>query len=151
MPLFILDGFEISLERVMDMDQELVESITLLKDASATALYGSRGANGIVVITSKRPEPGKLRVSYRGTLNMEAPDFSSYNLMNAEEKLEYERLANLYSSPYNDTKLEFEQLYNQRKIDVERGVNTYWLKYPVRTGIGSRHSLRVDGGADNFN
>ncbi|MDE7074568.1 MAG: SusC/RagA family TonB-linked outer membrane protein, partial [Odoribacter sp.] len=151
LPLFILDGFEVSLQRVMDMDQELVASITLLKDASATALYGSRGANGIVVITSKRPEPGKLRVSYRGTVNIEAPDFSSYNLMDAAEKLEYERLANLYSSPYNDTRLKFEQLYNQRKIDVERGVNTYWLKYPVRTAVGSRHSLRLDGGADNFN
>ena len=150
LPLFILDGFEVSLQRVMDMDQELVESITLLKDASATALYGSRGANGIVVITSKRPEPGKLRVTYRGTLNIEAPDFSSYNLMNAAEKLEYERLANLYYSPYNDTQLEFEKLYNQRKIDVERGVDTYWLKYPVRTGVGHRHSLRLDGGADNF-
>ena len=151
MPLFILDGFEISLQRMMDMDQELVESITLLKDASATALYGSRGANGIVVITSKRPEPGKLRVSYRGTVNIEAPDFSSYNLMNASEKLEYERLANLYHSSYNDTQLKLEQLYNQRKIDVERGVDTYWLKYPVRTGVGSRHSLRIDGGADHFN
>ncbi len=151
LPLFILDGFEISLQRVMDMDQELVESITLLKDASATALYGSRGANGIVVITSKRPEPGKLRVSYRGTVNIEAPDFSSYNLMNAAEKLEYERLANLYYSPYNNTNLEFEQLFNQRKIDVERGIDTYWLKYPVRTGVGNRHSLRIDGGADNFN
>ena len=150
LPLFILDGFEVSLQRVMDMDQELVESITLLKDASATALYGSRGANGIVVITSKRPEPGKLRVTYRGTLNIEVPDFSSYNLMNAAEKLEYERLANLYYSPYNDTNLEFEKLYNQRKIDVERGIDTYWLKYPVRTGVGHRHSLRLDGGADNF-
>ena len=145
MPLFILDGFEISLQRMMDMDQELVESITLLKDASATALYGSRGANGIVVITSKRPEPGKLRVSYRGTVNIEAPDFSSYNLMDAAEKLEYERLANLYRSSYNDTQLKLDQLYNQRKIDVERGVDTYWLKYPVRTGVGSRHSLRIDG------
>ena len=66
--------------------------------------------------------------------------------MNASEKLEYERLANLYHSSYNDTQLKLEQLYNQRKIDVERGVDTYWLKYPVRTGVGSRHSLRIDGG-----
>ncbi|GAB1473214.1 hypothetical protein MASR2M69_06550 [Bacteroidota bacterium] len=88
LPLFIMDGFEVSLQRVMDMDEELVESITLLKDASATAMYGSRGANGIVVITLKRPAEGKLRVSYRGGINIEAPDFTSYNLMNAREKLQ---------------------------------------------------------------
>ncbi|MDR1274574.1 MAG: SusC/RagA family TonB-linked outer membrane protein, partial [Odoribacteraceae bacterium] len=151
LPLFVLDGFEISLQRVMDMDQELVESITLLKDASATATYGSRGANGIVVITSRRPQPGKLRLSYRGGVNIEAPDFSSYNLMNATEKLEYERRADLYYSQYNVTNQELKELYDRRKIDVERGVNTYWLKYPVRTGIGNRHSLRVDGGAQDFN
>ena len=60
---------------MMDMDQELVESITLLKDASATALYGSRGANGIVVITSKRPEPGKLRVSTAVRSTSKLPTF----------------------------------------------------------------------------
>ena len=130
LPLFIMDGFEISLQRVMDMDDELIESITLLKDASATAMYGARGANGVVVITLKRPEVGKLRVSYRGSINIEAPDFSSYNLMNAREKLAYDwRMKNNY---------------------ITRGVDTYWLKYPVKTGVGNRHSLRIDGGADNF-
>ncbi|OFY42435.1 MAG: hypothetical protein A2X18_11015 [Bacteroidetes bacterium GWF2_40_14] len=151
LPLFIMDGFEVSLQRVMDMDEELVENITLLKDASATAMYGSRGANGIVVITLKRPAEGKLRVSYRGSVNIEAPDFTSYNLMNSREKLQYEKAANLYNSPYNPNNQNLQELYNQRLIEVERGVDTYWLKYPVTTGIGNRHSLRVDGGADNFN
>lgn len=152
LPLFILDGFEVSLQRVMDMDNELVQSITLLKDASATALYGARGANGIVVITSKRPEPGNLRLTYRGTVNIDAPDFSSYNLMDAREKLEYEVTAGLfsptiYSSFYAQL---LQELYNKRLIEVERGVDTYWLKYPARTAVGNRHSLRVDGGAEVF-
>ena len=151
LPLFIMDGFEVSLQRVMDMDEELVESITLLKDASATAMYGSRGANGIVVITLKRPAEGKLRVSYRGGINIEAPDFTSYNLMNAREKLQFEKAANLFNSVYNPSNQNLQELYNQRLIEVERGVDTYWLKYPVRTGVGNRHSVRVDGGADNFN
>jgi TonB-linked SusC/RagA family outer membrane protein len=153
LPLFIMNGFEVSLQRVMDMDEDLVESITLLKDASATALYGSRGANGIVIITTKRPEAGKLRVNYRGTINIEAPDFSSYNLMNAREKLDYELAAGLYSSylgPNTYYDQPFQELYNQKLIDVERGVDTYWMKYPVRTGVGKRHSLRVDGGDDSF-
>lgn len=150
MPLFILDGFEVSVQRVMDMDQEMVESITLLKDASAAAMYGARGANGIVVITSRRPEPGKLRVSYRGSLSVEAPDFSSYNLMNAREKLAYEVAAGLFNNTVDDSFQTLQQLYNQRLTEVERGVDTYWLKYPVRTGVGHKHSLTLDGGADNF-
>ncbi|MBP5277004.1 MAG: carboxypeptidase-like regulatory domain-containing protein, partial [Prevotella sp.] len=80
-PLFILDGFEIPLSRFMDLDESMVESITILKDANGTALYGSKGSNGVVVITSKRMNPGKLMVSYKGTLGIEAPDLTSYNLM----------------------------------------------------------------------
>ena len=137
LPLFIMDGFEVSLQRVMDMDDELVETITLLKDASATAMYGARGANGVVVITLKRPEAGKLRVSYRGSVNIEAPDFTSYNLMNAREKLDYEVAAGMLDDKYNPNNQNLMELYNRRLIEVERGVNTYWLKYPVKTGVGN--------------
>jgi TonB-dependent SusC/RagA subfamily outer membrane receptor len=59
-PLIILDGFEITLERMMDLNTEEVESITLLKDGSATAIYGSRGANGVIVITRRAPQARKL-------------------------------------------------------------------------------------------
>ncbi|MGN0280747.1 MAG: SusC/RagA family TonB-linked outer membrane protein, partial [Prevotella sp.] len=149
-PLFILDGFEITLTRFMDLDESQVESITLLKDANATALYGSKGSNGVVVITSKRIGEGKLRFSYKGTLSIEAPDLTSYNLMNAAEKLEYERLAELYTSPNPNMERELLDIYNSRKLDVERGVNTYWLKFPVRTGIGSRHNASVEGGNENL-
>ena len=58
-PLFLLDGFEITLEQMMDLNNDEIESITLLKDASATAMYGSRGANGVVLITSIKPEAGR--------------------------------------------------------------------------------------------
>jgi len=150
MPLFVLDGFEVSLQRVMDMDQDLVASINILKDASATALWGSRGANGVIVITSRRPEQGRLRVSYRGSLNIEIPDFSSYNLMNAREKLEFERLAGLFESNFEPASQNLRELFNRRLTEVERGVDTYWLRYPVRVGVGQRHSLTLDGGADNF-
>lgn len=145
-PLFILDGFEITLTQFMDLDESQVGSITLLKDASSTALYGSKGSNGVVVITSKNIKQGKLRVNYKGTLSIEAPDLTSYNLMNSREKLIYEKAAGLYESSNAISDLELKDVYNQRKLDVERGVDTYWLKYPVRTGVGSRHSLSVDGG-----
>mgnify|MGYP001141346761 CR=1 FL=1 len=150
LPIFILDGFEISLTRFMDLDESQVESITLLKDANATALYGSKGSNGVVVITSKPIEPGKLRFSYKGTLQIEAPDLTSYNLMNAREKLEYERLAGLYEDDNMQTYNDLQALYNQRRMDVERGVDTYWMKYPIRTGIGSRHNISIEGGDEHL-
>ena len=149
-PLFILDGFEITLTQFMDLDESQVGTITLLKDASSTALYGSKGSNGVVVITSKNITPGKLRINYKGTLSIEAPDLTSYNLMNSREKLMYEKAAGLYDSSNAIMDLELKDVYNARKLDVERGVDTYWLKYPVRTGVGSRHSLSVDGGNDNL-
>lgn len=152
MPLFILDGFEITLERMMDLDDNQVESITLLKDASATAMYGTRGANGVVVITTKQPEAGKLQLTYKGGLAMEVPDLTSYNLLNAKEKLEYEKASGLYvykSGPGNNQH-NLEALYNSRLLAAERGVNTYWLKYPVRTGVGHSHSLRLEGGREEI-
>lgn len=148
-PLFILDGFEISLQRMMDTDPNIVESVTLLKDASATAMYGSRGANGVVVITTRKPEKGTLRLTYKGSLNIEAPDLRSYNLMNSREKLAFEKAAGLYTHENVITQEELFNLYNARLTDVLRGVDTYWLKYPVRTGVGSRHSLRIEGGAED--
>ena len=151
LPLFIMDGFEVSLERFNDLDENQVESITLLKDASATALYGTRGANGVVVITTKKPESGRLRVTYKGTLTLEAPDLTGYNLMNASEKLKYEKLAGLYTAE-DDVKEQqsLDNLYNSRMMNAARGIDTYWLKYPIRTGVGQKHSVRVEGGDDVF-
>ena len=96
-PLFIVDGFEQSIEKVMDMDMNRVASITLLKDATAKALYGSKGANGVVVIETVTPEAGKMRVSYSGNLSIQAPDLGSYDLANAAEKLEIEKRAGVYT------------------------------------------------------
>lgn len=85
LPLFIMDGFEISVTKLYDMDMNRIENITLLKDAAATAMYGSRAANGVVVITTVAPTPGKLSVSYSMTGTVTIPDLSDYNLMNAKK------------------------------------------------------------------
>lgn len=157
LPLFIMDGFEISLERMMDLDDNQVESITLLKDASATAMYGTRGANGVVVITTKVPEHGRLQITYKGGIDLEAPDLTTYDLLNAKDKLQYEKEAGLYqaygytnSSNAGSAAKVLESLYNSRLMSVQRGVNTYWLKYPVRTGVGHNHSLRLEGGREEI-
>jgi TonB-linked SusC/RagA family outer membrane protein len=150
LPLFILDGFEVGLQQVIDLDPSLVESVTLLKDASATAMYGSRGANGIMVISKKQPQPGKIRFTYKGDLNVSAPDLTSYHLLNAADKLDYELAAGLYT--YSDIGYQVlaDKLYSKRRAEVERGVDTYWLKYPVRVGVGQKHSLRFEGGDSNL-
>ena len=149
-PLILLDGFEISLQRMMDLDSDEVASVTLLKDGSATAIYGSRGANGIIVITTKEPEKGKLKFSYSGNLNIEVPDLSDYHLLNARDKLELERLSGFYTAQGESNSLLFEKLYAKNKTAVERGVNTYWLSKPLRVGIGQRHNLKVEGGDQSF-
>ena len=96
LPIFIMDGFEVDVQKVYDMDMNRVESLTILKDAAATAMYGSRAANGVVVITTIAPKPGQLMVSYNGTFSLELPDLSDYNVCNAAEKLELERLCGVY-------------------------------------------------------
>lgn len=80
-----MDGFEVSIQKVYDTDPNRIESVSILKDAAATAMYGSRAANGVVVITTVAPKPGRLMVSYSMAGNLTFPDLSDYNLANAEE------------------------------------------------------------------
>ena len=127
-----MDGFEIDLQTMVDLDPDRVESITLLKDAAATAIYGSRAANGVIVIESKTPKEGRLWVSYGGNLRIEIPDLSDYNLMNAEEKLRAEVLAGMYKG---NNGVEILQNYQDKLREVKRGVNTYWLDKPLRTSV----------------
>lgn len=150
-PLIIMDGFEISLTKLMDYNDNDIESINILKDASATALYGSRGANGVIVIISKRPAPGQLKVTGTIGINLEIPDLTSYDLLDAAGKLELEKLAGLYVQngyPTNTTRLQ--EIYNGRLQKVLSGVNTDWLSKPLHTGVGQRYNLRMEGGSDQF-
>lgn len=149
-PLFILDGFEISLQRMMDLNQDEIESVTILKDASATAIYGAQGANGVVVLTSVKPKEGKLRVTYRSNFNVEVPDLRSYDLLNAREKLELERLAGFYDSDDFNQQLLLKRSYNEKLKLVEEGVDTYWLSRPVQTALGQTHNLSLGGGDPAF-
>ncbi|MBL1409490.1 SusC/RagA family TonB-linked outer membrane protein [Sphingobacterium faecale] len=149
-PLVILDGFESNLATLLDINENDVESITILKDATATAIYGSRGANGVVVITTKVPTAGKLRVSYGGMINFENPDLSGYTLLKAREKLELERLVGYYSDRNPDKDFSLKQYYNYILSEINRGVETDWLSIPLRTGHGQRHNLRVEGGDSRF-
>lgn len=155
-PLIIMDGFEISLTKLMDYNDEEIESINILKDAAATAIYGSRGANGVIVVVSKQPQPGRLKVNVEAGLQLEIPDLSSYHMLDAVRKLELERKAGLYDKDYyiptnsSLSDILYKEAYNKRLRDVLSGVNTDWLSKPLRVGTGQRYNLRVEGGSEEF-
>ena len=150
MPLFILDGFETSVEKIQDMDMNRIQSITILKDASAKAIYGSKAGNGVIVIETKALRSDETLVTYNGTLGFETPDLTSYNLCNAMEKLEVEKREDYYSyTAMADASnhLEYSELYYKRLKSALQGESTYWLSKPLRTGISHQHSLSAELGS----
>lgn len=144
-PLFILDGFETDMTTVYDLDMNRVETVVLLKDAAAKAIYGSKAANGVVVIETRKPEAGKLRITYKGDLNLTVPDLSGYNLCNAMEKYDVDKTFGIYSDSWF-----WEQYLNKNMAAIARGVNTDWLAQPLRTGVGQCHSVYMEGGDDRM-
>ena len=153
-PTIILDGTEISMTDLYDLDMNEIESINVLKDASATALYGSKASNGVIVITRKPITSGTIHVAYNFTGNVQFPMLSDYQLLSPSEKLEYERLAGLYDAaksidPTTGLPLQYkyDELYNQRYKMIQAGQNSDWLSQPARVAFSHDHSLRVYGGA----
>ncbi len=150
-PTIILDGTEITMQDLYDLDINEVEKITVLKDASATALYGSKAANGVIVISRKPILESTVRVQYNFTGNLQMPVLSDYRVLSAAEKLEYERLAGLYDANGDlEKQYELDNLYNNRYKLVRAGLSSDWLSQPARTALSHDHSLRVYGGASNL-
>jgi len=146
LPLLILDGFEVGLQRIVDLDMNLIKNITILKDASATALYGSRGANGVIVVTTIAPAPGKLQINVTNDFRLNTPDLSVYRLLNAEEKLDFEKRAGVYSSISPVVQSSLDMIYNERYKATVSGVNTDWLSIPVQNAYSNRTSIYAQGG-----
>ena len=150
-PVFIVDGFEMTAEKVYDMDPYRVASITLLKDAAATAIYGSRASNGVVVITTNAPANGKMQVSYNVDASFYIADLSDYNVCNAEEKLAIEKAAGMYTSTAVNSQVTLDKWYNEKLANIKRGYDTYWLDKPLdAVAVANKHTLRLDGGNDNI-
>lgn len=147
-PLFILNGMESTLQQIIDLDINRIESITILKDAASTALYGSKAANGVIVVETIRPKGGALRINYNNDTRWEIADLSGYDMMNSFELLKFQQLAGLYSTLGFNYLRDDEKLYNQRLQEANRGVNTDWLNVPLRQSLTMGHSLNLNGGAD---
>lgn len=153
LPLFILDGFETTLQKITDLSMDRVESITILKDAASTAIYGAKAANGVIVIETKKPVAGKLRFSYNGNYQLAWADLSDYNLMNASEKLTFEKLSGYYGrldtagEIFDDSQ---RALYYSRYKQVAAGRNSYWMNEPLHTAFTHEHSINAEGGDQAF-
>lgn len=151
LPIFILDGFQVTVEKVYNLDINRVESVTILKDAAASSIYGSRAANGVVVIATRMPQKGKLQISYKLDTSIETPDLSSYNLMNSKELVQYYEKMDVFSgtsTSIGGVDPERRNLLTMLKMEAANGVDTYWLAQPLRTAFKHNHSLMLEGGTD---
>jgi len=136
-PLIVVDGISYS-GSLSDLNPNDVKSIEMLKDASAAAIYGSRGANGVILVTTKMGETGKPKISYEGYYSVQSfvklPD-----LMDGEQF-------------YNYKTVFCPDLITQSEQEIyDSGQWTDWLDLALRNGNGTEHNLSVSGGFNKTN
>lgn len=164
--LYVVDGTPI-VDGIDQINPNDIESINVLKDASATAIYGNRGANGVIIVTTKKGTAGKTTVEYNGYYGVQK-NRPLPRLMNAAEFVEYSREAqrNSLGGPYDPTpsrELDFKNdqlvatpyMYKNMEnawaggtYDPSRLKSTDWLSYGLRTGSMQDHQVSVRGGTD---
>ena len=144
LPTFIMDGFEVSIEKVYDLDPTRIESLTVLKDAAATAMYGSRAANGVVVINTKRGKVDeKPTISFKTEQSFQQEGNLKIDYLNAAQWLEIATEAYKNGGkdvPWGDSDLE--------KI---KGNDNCWPDLMKRTGYLTNNNLSITGGSKNSN
>ena len=162
-PLYVVDGVPIesgnlsylaNANALADINPADIVSMDVLKDAAAAALYGSRAANGVILITTKQGQSGKVKVSYDGFVGFSnATDF--YEMMNAQEYVDFKNLAvknrygtdelsltTGYVSPYGN------KAFNMMKDANGKYVDTDWKDAAFQNGLSQSHSVAVSGGSD---
>lgn len=147
-PLYIIDGFPVEdPAQAAALNPNDIESTNILKDASATAIYGSRGANGVVVITTKQGKIGKPQFSYDGSFGVSTVTrtlemMSGYEFVKLQNEIEPVRTAERYFMDYNG---------KQWTLDDYRNVpEANWQDEIFRTAWAHNHNLRVTGGSENI-
>ncbi len=138
LPLVIVDGHSESIERLHDFDMQRIESVTLLKNASATALLGVRAGQGAIVIRTQTPDPHRLQLTYNFDGMFQKASLRHFDLMDATRKLDWEQRMGAYEGNT--------ALHDQRLEDVKTHGSTDWLDMPVQTTFSHRHRISVDGG-----
>lgn len=137
-PLYVVDGFPT--QNGADLNPNDIESMEILKDASATAIYGARGANGVIIITTKHGKTGKPQISYNGYVGMQKVK-NPFNMLNGKQ---YMTLANeLYQEIEGQAGQQY-GAYTQSQLQSD--VNTDWIKETTRTGVVQDHNIQVQSG-----
>ena len=165
-PLYVVDGMIIQNGGIENINPSDIESIDILKDASATAIYGSRGANGVILVTTKKGTSGKVSLNYSGTVTFETLHDVT-EMMSAAEWLDYARLAKYNMGAYKsatpsleEDRLAFgsvaasfaniEKAYSGGSYDPSKVGSYNWTDYGKQTGITHEHTLSASGGTEKF-
>lgn len=143
-PLYVVDGVPIS-GGLRDINPSSIQSIEVLKDASATAIYGARGSNGVIIVTTSRGYDGELSVTYNGSIGF-SKALGKVDRMNGEEYAELNREAYRAAGQYEDDSQFLEP------AELEKLNNGEWVDYQERilqTGMRHNHNLGISGGNEN--
>lgn len=142
-PLYVVDGIPTT-QGIEDFNPADIVSMEVLKDASAVAIYGSRGANGVILITTKRGEQGKAQISYTGYAGIKK-QIANFDKMNNQQFAEYRRVANGLSQ--DDTSQD-EVLLGGLYDNYQNGITTDWIDETYRDGFQTEHQLAASGGGE---
>ena len=142
-PLIVVDGIPYN-GGLADLNPDDIQSIEVLKDASATAIYGSRGSNGVVLVTSRKGALGKPQVRYTGYVGQQRIA-NLPRLMNAQEFADF-KCVRMRTTPTQDCTT---VLTATEQANLDAGVNTDWLRIGTRTGNQQSHDLSFSGGSED--
>lgn len=146
-PLVVLDGIPYS-GSIGDIDPDIVESMSVLKDASSAAIYGSRGANGVILIQTKKGKVGKATVTYKGQVGMAEPE-RRLDMMEGDEYIQYLRDLNhqLSGTPYDELTAET-VLGADEYANYMAGRTIDWQDILFRKALVTSHQVSISGGTE---
>lgn len=169
-PLYVVDGVPLQAGGIEALNPRDIESIDILKDASSTAIYGSRGANGVVLVTTKRGQEGKTQLSYSGSLTFEkivdkSPAFSANDYITWRRWAYYNSAPDKYTPGNQPTLEQDKSFFSGDEVawaNIEKGwasgtwdgskvTDTDWTDMVTRTGLTQEHTLSARGGTKNVN
>lgn len=139
-PLYVIDGVPLTVDNFRSINPSDIESISVLKDAGATAIYGNRGANGVIVVTTKKGGfESPLAIKYQGVTSFTSMQDNKYHKMNSQQLLTLEKA---YGQGYGAS-LTDEQIANF-------ATNTDWYDELFRTGVSQNHNISLTSGGKNL-
>lgn len=150
-PLYVIDGFPQEAQAMGDINPNDIESIDVLKDASATAIYGARGANGVVIITTKKGSAGRPTVSYNGSVSVSSalnlPEMmDAYDFVVLQQEIMGDEFAASYLTRPYDPENPFRPVIPYKTIEEYKDAMTYdWQKEIIRTPVSHNHHISLSG------